>query len=125
MPKSISVGADVTPEFNDTIERIHGEHDDHGNKSDTVRFLMRLGAEQVDQSTFAEKVFKNLALGLAMVALVGYLWAALVAGYQRPLYVGVVWMIPAVGFLWLHELWPGIRARFGSAPDDTVNPSEA
>lgn len=118
-----TVSADVTPEFNETIDRINDEHDDHGSKSDTIRYLLREGAAGEETSSFAQKAFKNLAVGFAMVALVGYLWAVQ-AGYPRPVYVGVAWMIPAVAALWLHELWPAIRARIGSA-DERVSPTEA
>lgn len=125
MPNGKSVGAEVTPEFNQRLERIQ-EDQAHRTKSETVRFLLHEGADQVDsQETFAQVMFKNAAIGLTMVALVGYLWAAVIADYSQPLFIGVVWMIPAVGFLWLHTLWPGITARFAGSADETANPSEA
>lgn len=111
MVRDKKVGADVTPAFYDRLERIN-ENLDHGSISETVRHLLREGAQQYEQEPLAQAIFKHLAIGFAIVALVGYLWADM-SGYPRPVYVGVTWMIPAVVALWLRELWPGISQRLG------------
>lgn len=107
-----TISASVTPEFRNTVERIHDERGD-GSISETGRHLMREGAKKYEQETFAETLLKHIAVALAIVALVGYVWASQ-TGYNQPVYVGVVWMIPAVMALWLRELWPGIASRLGS-----------
>lgn len=111
MPNGISVGADVTEDFNDRIEAMQDEWE-HQHKSETIRRLLHKGlqsAEDTAEDAVVPTASKNASISLAILSLI-------ILGWTGSVKLAAWMMLPSLLALQMYQLWPSITERFGANP---------